>query len=251
MDPVRLAVTLFSSESRTFAVRLWNGVDLPPARDAGVRGTVVLRTPRAVEALLPPAAERRVAEAIIEGEIDLEGDAIDLIEAAGRWTGPRPSPTLAVPALSAWARDALGRRGLPALEARVRGRVHSPGRDRTAVRHHYDVSDDFYRLFLDYAMVYSCAWFRRGGEPLEEAQRAKLDLVCRKLGLSPGERCRDGGCGWGALVEHAARRYRARALGVTLSENQLAAARRRLARAEAGVEVEFRGTTTAACGSRP
>ena len=236
MDPVRLATILFSSDSRTFAVRLWNGALLPPARDAGVRGTVVLRVPEAIEAFLPPAAERRLAEAIIEGAIELEGDAIGLIEAGARWSGPRPVPSLALPALAALARGAL-RAGLPGLEARFRGRLHTPGRDRDAIRHHYDVSDDFYRLFLDDGMDYSCAWFRRGGEPLEEAQRAKLDLVCRKLRLASDERFLDVGCGWGALVEHAAGRYRARAVGITLSDNQLQTARRRLQPLDGRAEV--------------
>jgi cyclopropane-fatty-acyl-phospholipid synthase len=117
-------------------------------------------------------------------------------------------------------------------------------RDREAVRHHYDVSDDFYRLFLDDALVYSCAYFPEGGETLEAAQRAKLDLVCRKLALRPGERFLDVGCGWGALVEHAAAAYGARARGITVSANQLATARGRLARAGTGATVEARDWRT-------
>jgi cyclopropane-fatty-acyl-phospholipid synthase len=237
VDPARIASDLFASESRTFAVRLWNGAVLPPARDVGLRGTAVLRTPRALDAFFPPAAERRLAEAILDGAIELEGDAVGLIEAASRWSGPRATPSLAGSALSAWVHRAL-RRERPALEAQLRGRRHGLARDRDAVRHHYDVSDDFYRLFLDDAMVYSCAYFPAGGERLEDAQRAKLDLVCRKLALAAGERFLDVGCGWGALVEHAAARYGARALGITVSANQLRTARERLARAaHAGVEV--------------
>jgi len=240
MDRARIASDLFASDSRSFAVRLWDGTVLPPARDAGVCGTLVLRTPRALDALLPPAAERRLAEAFLDGALDLEGDTIGLIEAAARWTGPRARLSLALPALSAWARRTL-RRARPApLEARIRGRRHSLGRDRDAVRHHYDVSDDFYRLFLDDAMVYSCAYFPSGGERLEDAQRAKLDLVCRKLGLSAGERFLDVGCGWGALVEHAGARYGAKAIGITLSANQLASARERLARLGGRAEVAVR-----------
>src|SRR6266511_560360 len=228
MDPVRLASDLFASGSRSFAVRLWDGTVLPPGTDAGLRGAVVLRTPRVLEAFFPPAAERRLAEAFIEGALELEGDAIGLIEAASRWTGPRATSSLVVPALEALARRALRLRRPAPLEARLRGLRHSVGRDRDAVRHHYDLSDDFYRLFLDDAMVYSCAFFARGGEKLEDAQRAKLDLVCRKLALSAGERFLDVGCGWGALVEHAGARYGARALGLTVSASQLASARARL-----------------------
>ncbi len=174
MDPVRIASDLFTSSSRSFAVRLWDGTVLPPPRDAGLRGAVVLRTPRVLEAFFPPAAEHRLADAFVEGALDLEGDAISLIEAAARWTGPRASPSLVARALAAVVRRALrGRRAAP-LEARMRGPRHSVGRDRDAVRHHYDLPDDFYRLFLDDAMVYSCAYFPRGAERLEDAQRAKL-----------------------------------------------------------------------------
>ncbi len=143
MDPATLAATLFDAPTRAFAVRLWNGADLPPARDAGVRGRVVLRDPRALEAFLPPAAERRVAEAFLDGLLDLEGDAIGLIEAAARWEGPRLRPSLVGRALAVAARRSLRPRGPAALEARLRGARHSEGRDREAVRHHYDVSDDF------------------------------------------------------------------------------------------------------------
>jgi cyclopropane-fatty-acyl-phospholipid synthase len=231
METARIATRLFRSApraeaARTFAVRLWDGTVLPPER-GGVGGTVVLRTPGALHAFFPPASEARIAQAYLDGELELEGDAIALVEAGARWGGPRPDAALAVGAAAAWAARALRRRRAP-LEAEVRGELHSVGRDRDAVRHHYDVSDDFYRLFLDAAMVYSCAYFPRGGEPIDEAQRAKLDLICRKLDLSRGERFLDVGCGWGALVEHASTRYGARALGITVSANQLAAARRRL-----------------------
>jgi cyclopropane-fatty-acyl-phospholipid synthase len=233
MDPRRVAVEIFADASRAFPVRLWDGTELPPARDEGLRGRVVLRDERALEALVPPAAERRLAEAFMDGLVDLEGDAVGLIEAAAHWKGPRARAPLAAPALALALRRALRRRGAAPLQARLRGRLHVVDRDREAVRHHYDVSDDFYRLFLGDGMVYSCAYFPRGGERLEDAQRAKLDLVCRKLGLARGERFLDVGCGWGALVEHASARYGARSVGITLSENQLAAAReraRRLAR---------------------
>jgi cyclopropane-fatty-acyl-phospholipid synthase len=239
MKPERIASELFASPTRSFTVRLWNGAVLQPGRDEGVRGTVVLREPRALEALVPPAAEHRVAEAVLEGLIDLEGDAIALIEAAARWEGPRPRLSLAAPVLSVMLRRALRREAPASLEARLEGGRHSIGRDRDAVRHHYDVSDDFYRLFLDDDLVYSCAYFATGGERLEDAQRAKLDLVCRKLHLVRGERFLDVGCGWGALVEHAGRRYGARALGITVSANQLEVARARLAgRADVSVRAE-------------
>jgi cyclopropane-fatty-acyl-phospholipid synthase len=106
--------------------------------------------------------------------------------------------------------------------------------DRKAVRHHYDVGDDFFALWLDRRRVYSCAYFRRADDTLDIAQEQKLDHICRKLRLAPGERLLDVGCGWGALIQWAAERYRARALGVTLSENQYEYARRRIH--DAGLE---------------
>jgi cyclopropane-fatty-acyl-phospholipid synthase len=99
------------------------------------------------------------------------------------------------------------------------------------VRHHYDVGNDFYALWLDERMVYSCAYFRTGTEPLDVAQRDKLDHICRKLRLLPGERLLDIGCGWGALVMHAARHYGVDALGITLSERQASLANERIAAA--------------------
>jgi cyclopropane-fatty-acyl-phospholipid synthase len=190
---------------------------------------VVLEQPRVLAAFLPFPSEHRLAEAFLDGELELDGDAVALLEAAARWPGPRLRAGLLTAALSVMAHR-FGLRGgdgifaRPAAEAR-----HSPGRDRAAVQHHYDLSDDFYRLFLDAGMAYSCAYFPGGDESLEEAQRAKLELVCRKLSLAPGERFLDVGCGWGALLEHAAGAFGARGLGITLSANQLEFARRRLA----------------------
>ena len=237
MNPNRIAAQLFTGRSRPFAVRLWDGTVLPPSHEDPVPGFVVLRDPRALEAFLPPAAEHHLAEAFLDGLIDLEGDAIGLLEAAGRWEGPRPGLALAAPALALVLRRALRTRGPAELEARLDGGRHSVPRDRDAVRHHYDVSDDFYRLFLDEGMVYSCAYFPRAGQSLEEAQREKLDLVCRKLALRKGERFLDVGCGWGALLEHAGTRYGVRALGITVSANQAAAARERVARLGRGADV--------------
>jgi cyclopropane-fatty-acyl-phospholipid synthase len=218
-------------------VRLWEGTTLPPAREEGVRGTIVLRDPSSLEAFVPPASEARLAEAFIDGRVELEGDAIALVEAAARWEGPPRRAGLLAEAAALLARRALRRPEATRLAARLAGARHTVDRDRAAVRHHYDVSDDFYRLFLDDAMVYSCAFFAEPGASLEDAQRAKLELVCRKLALGPGERFLDVGCGWGALVEHAATRHGAHALGITVSASQLAAARARLARAGADAGV--------------
>ena len=106
------------------------------------------------------------------------------------------------------------------------GTAHSPERDLHAVRFHYDVSNTFYSLWLDRRMVYSCAYFETGSETLDQAQEAKLDLICRKLRLRPGQRLLDIGCGWGGLIIHASRHYGVHAVGITLSEQQAALALR-------------------------
>ncbi len=178
MSPEALAAELFSGPSRGFGVRLWNGAELPASQGA-VQGRVVLRDPEVLDALLPPASELRLAEAFLDGRLELEGDAIGLLEAAERWPGPPLGPRLAAHAAARVLRRALRRRRPAPLAAALDGERHSLARDRDAVRHHYDVSDDFYRLFLDAGMVYSCAYFPRAGESLEDAQRAKLELVCR------------------------------------------------------------------------
>src|SRR5262249_9602664 len=108
----------------------------------------------------------------------------------------------------------------PASEARMSGRPHTRRRDRAAIAHHYDLSNDFYRLLLDDHMAYSSAYFTRQGQSLHDAQTAKLDMICRKLDLKPGMRLLDVGCGWGSLILHAAHRYGVRATGITLSAEQ-------------------------------
>jgi cyclopropane-fatty-acyl-phospholipid synthase len=236
MDARALAQAFFDEPSRAFAVRLWDGTLLEAPRPTIAAGEVQLRDPDVALDLLPPASERRLAEAFIDGSIEFHGDAIGLLEAVGTWQGPQRSRALA--AVLGHALPAIGRRLIPRrsteLMARLRGLSHARVRDGQAVRFHYDLSDEFYRLFLDEQMVYSCGYFPTGSESLDQAQRDKLELVCRKLGLRQGERLLDIGCGWGALLEHAAREHGARGLGVTLSNNQLAAAgQRRLP----GVEV--------------
>ncbi len=107
----------------------------------------------------------------------------------------------------------------------MRGRLHSHTRDRAAIHYHYDVSNDFYALWLDKRLTYSCAYFETGDEDLDTAQEAKYDLICRKLRLRPGERLLDIGCGWGGLAMFAAERYGVEATGVTLSARQAEVAR--------------------------
>ncbi len=246
MDLRNAAQSLFNQPSRLFPVKLWDGT-LLKAPNGAVRGQVVFRTPSALLALFPPASEQSIAEAFISGEIEIEGDIIDVIAAVAKWEGPGPRVGLTA-MISAWLHRALSA-GPDAIAAGLRGRRHSTERDREAVRHHYDLSNDFYRLFLDDAMVYSCGYFPTGLESLDMAQRYKLDLVCRKLDLQCDERFLDIGCGWGALLFHAGSRYGAHALGVTLSNNQLSEVRRRLASMHDAGQIEVRAQDYRELGS--
>ena len=128
----------------------------------------------------------------------------------------------------------------PPEEARLRGARHSRARDAQAIAHHYDVSNDFYRLFLGETMTYSCAYFATPETPLADAQRAKYDLICRKLGLRPGMRLLDVGCGWGGMAMHAAEHFGVQAVGVTVSQRQVDYARDAVAAAGLGDRVEIR-----------
>jgi cyclopropane-fatty-acyl-phospholipid synthase len=210
-------------------VRLWDGTRLNDDGDP-TRPTLVLREPAALAAMLKPPFDLSAGEAFLRGEIDVEG-GLEAAFAAIDDLDPHLSlldwPRLALEV------SAIQRRAAPRspLMARLRGRAHTRSRDRDAIAHHYDVSNAFYRLWLDERMVYSCAYFPDGDETLDAAQEAKLDLICRKLALAPGDRLLDIGCGWGALVIFAAQRYGVSAWGVTLSEAQCQEARERVAAA--------------------
>ncbi len=206
---------------RVFAVRLWNGADLPPARDPAAF-TLVLKHPGALRRMFTPPLELALGEAFIYGDFDVGGDlgaAFALLDdVASRAFTPREALTVTRDLLALPATGPTHATGRSA--ARLSGARHSQNRDRSAVQYHYDVGDDFYALWLDSRLQYSCAYFPTGREDLETAQTDKLDHILRKLRLQPGERLLDIGCGWGGLAIHAARHYGARVLGVTLSRNQ-------------------------------
>jgi cyclopropane-fatty-acyl-phospholipid synthase len=181
-----------------------------------------------VRRLLWAPGELGLARAYVSGDLDVEGD---LAEGFRRtWQLARTSPPTKIrirPAERARAVVAAARLGAlgppprpPAGEARLRGALHTQHRDRAAIAHHYDLSNDFYALLLDDTMAYSCAYFTDPAMPLADAQRAKLDLICHKLGLTPGMHMLDVGCGWGSLIVHAAEHYGVRATGITLSGQQ-------------------------------
>lgn len=250
MELTRVAADLFDDDSRRFAVKLWDGRMLPAPAGEAAEGCVVLKGPAALAALLPPASELGIAQAFIEGDLEIEGDTIDVLTAASRWRGPKPSLAQVLPWISTLAHHAIPHRA-GRLAAELKGRVHSRGRDAKAVQHHYDVSNALYRLFLDPTLTYSCGYFPTGEESLEQAQVEKLDLVCRKLALRPEDRMLDVGCGWGGLIVHAAERFGARGLGITLSENQLAEAKRRLDALPSGGRWEARLTDYRALEDEP
>jgi cyclopropane-fatty-acyl-phospholipid synthase len=219
--------------SRSFAVRFWDGtLDAPAARDPAF--TLVLRGPGALRRMLLPPTEMSVVDAYLFGDVDVEGD-MEAAASLGDLVGSRLARAgtvarLARRVLALPTRPARATSGQP--PRRWRGtlrRRHSIARDRRAVRFHYDVGNEFFALWLDPRMVYSCGYFEHHDVDLETAQQAKLDHICRKLRLRAGERLLDIGCGWGALVIHAAQHYGVEAVGVTLSERQATLARQRIA----------------------
>jgi cyclopropane-fatty-acyl-phospholipid synthase len=205
----------------------------------------------AVSRILWSPNELGIARAFVSGELDAEGDAYEILRLLNEAGNGELTGNLRLVRNALTAAKRLGVLGLPptppAEESRLTGWQHSKDRDRRAVTHHYDVGNDFYRLVLGPTMTYSCARFARADMSLEEAQAAKHELVCRKLGMHElrhrqGERTRllDVGCGWGSMALHAVAEHGATVVGITLSTNQAELARRRIA--DAGLEdsVEIR-----------
>jgi cyclopropane-fatty-acyl-phospholipid synthase len=228
---------------RDFQVRLWDGTTWGPEEGQPARFTIVLKHPGALRAMFWPPEELTMAEAYIYDDFDIEGD----IESVFRLADPLLAKSWTVAEKAALGRlllklpdERMPRAGRQA--ARVRGRRHSKARDQQAISYHYDVSNDFYALWLDKNMVYSCAYFHSPEDDLDTAQERKLDYICRKLRLRPGERLLDIGCGWGGLVIYAAQHYGVEALGITLSRPQVEYAQERIRRLglQDRCRVEFR-----------
>ena len=199
-------------------VESWTGARVALADSPKVR--IRLAGPAAARHLMKPSLDS-LGEAFVEGEIEVDGAMRDVIEIAS--------------ALAASEDTTQGKGRLPNWFTR-----HSRRSDRSAIEYHYDVSNEFYAMWLDPQMVDSCAYFPTGSEDLAAAQVAKLDHVCRKLRISPGDRLLDIGCGWGALALHAASRYGARVVGITLSQNQFRLASERVAAAGLTERIEIR-----------
>lgn len=195
---------------------------------ADAPATVVLRSPDALRRIIQSPGELGLGRAYVAGDADIEGDLYSVLHLKEQLPSIKLSPSDVLAALRAVGLSGLRPLAPPPEEARLRGLRHSKARDAAAVSHHYDVSNDFYRLVLGPAMTYSCAVWTSPDGTLEDAQAAKHELICRKLDLRPGMRLLDVGCGWGGMLIHAARHHGVEAVGVTISQRQVELARARI-----------------------
>ncbi|PQO89358.1 SAM-dependent methyltransferase [Massilia phosphatilytica] len=205
-------------------VELWNGAQVDLSSDHQPRVKIRVPSPGGLRYLLTPSLGS-LGEAYVEGALEIEGRAADMIQ-----VGSALAETTGKPARASRVASAALRLVSP----------HTREKDAEAIRYHYDVSNEFYSLFLDPAMVYSCAYFENGDEDLATAQQKKIDHILTKIGVHPGQTLLDIGCGWGALVIRAASKFGARCVGVTLSERQYELARERVAQAGLQDRVEIR-----------
>jgi cyclopropane-fatty-acyl-phospholipid synthase len=224
---------------RPFTIELWDGSRLPSTNGGGP--TFKARSKEALAYAVAAPGQLGLGRAYVSGEIEID-DIDAVIGVLNEWKPPPVGATAKARLIAAALRAAGVHRPPPPpkAELHLRGRKHTTERDREAVRHHYDVGNEFFSLFLDESMTYSCAIFSRGAKSLAAAQDTKLELVCTKLALQPGQRVLDVGCGWGSFVMHAAARHGVEAVGITLSEPQAELARKRVADAGLSDKVEIR-----------
>ena len=217
-------------------VRFWDGSTF--GRTSEPVATVAIDGPETLRRVLYRPNDLGFGRAYVTGGLTVEGDTFEALRQVARaapadWKIP---PAVLISTLRAARRLGVLGRPLPPPpeEARLRGRLHSRRRDAAAIAHHYDVSNEFYRLVLGPTMTYSCARFVKPETGLDEAQEAKYELVCRKLGLTEGQRLLDIGSGWGGMVMHAARHHRVRSVGATISRAQWELADQRIEAAGLG-----------------
>jgi cyclopropane-fatty-acyl-phospholipid synthase len=235
--------------TRPFHVRFWDGgVVEATDGDTGAATSVaapsfIVRRPSALAHFLRAPSTLGLGRAYVDGSLMVD-DLDRALRVVDEWKPPALSNGDRVRLALAMAAGALpgGVPRRPDLELMLDGELHTEARDAAAVRYHYDVGNEFFSLFLDESMTYSCAIFSRGAQTLEEAQRTKLELIAAKLDLQPGMRVLDVGCGWGSFAIHAAREHGATVTGITLSEAQAALARERVQQAGVGERVDIRVT---------
>jgi cyclopropane-fatty-acyl-phospholipid synthase len=219
---------------RTFVIRLWDGSELPVTGQPTF--SLVLNHPSALKRMFTPPVELSLGEAFIYGDFEIEGDIFSVFSLVDDFAARSFSTGELIAMVREWL--TLPSSGATRLEGRgpahLRGAVHSLQRDRAAIHYHYDVGNEFYSLWLDRNLQYSCGYFPTGTEDVDIAQELKMDHICRKLRLQKGERLLDIGCGWGGLANYAAKHYGVNVLGVTLSQNQKAFSDEQIA--QAGLE---------------
>lgn len=232
-ERLRPFVTSFLGPELPVKIRFWDGSSLGPS-DPGT--SIALKSPNALRRMIYAPAELGLARAYVAGDLEIDGDIFAALSARDALGSPTEEIRIR---FGRGARFELARAALrlgvlrgplapPQQEARLRGRIHSRARDAAAISHHYDVPESFYRMILGETMTYSCAYFDSPNRSLEDAQRAKYDLIATKLGLRSGMRLLDVGCGWGGMVLHAVEHYGVRAVGITLSESQADVAAKRI-----------------------
>lgn len=220
IDQTCILLERFFPSPRGFSIHLWGQAELPA--EGNPKFSLVLNHPGALRRMFTPPIELSVGEAYIYGDFDIDGDLYSFYDLLDVLLSHNFTPTEAAGLIKDVQR--LPKSGpehnITRPPAKLQGKVHSRERDRQAIRFHYNVSNEFYALWLDRQMQYSCGYFPDGTEDLDTAQAKKIDHICRKLRLQPGERVLDIGCGWGGLAIRAAENYGVSVVGVTLSDKQ-------------------------------
>jgi cyclopropane-fatty-acyl-phospholipid synthase len=204
-------------ENIPIRIECYDGSALGPPHAAG---KIVVRSPDAIAYIMTAPGDLGLGRAYVSGAIDFEGDVFAALELRNNMPKMRLDRHQWLTLVRLAGMGGFRRPPIPPEEARLRGHKHSRERDAAAIAHHYDVSNDFYRIVLGPSMTYSCALWPDDVTNLDDAQAAKYELICRKLALGPGMRLLDIGCGWGSMAIHAARHHGARVVGVTLSNEQ-------------------------------
>jgi len=219
-------------------LRAYDGSSAGPADPPA---TIVVKSPDAVRRLVTAPGDLGFGRAYVAGDLDIEGDLFAALELRRRFpNGLHLSSQQWLDALKLVGKTGLRPLPPPPEEVKLKGRRHSKARDAAAIAHHYDVSNDFYRIVLGPTMTYSCGVWAAPDVGLDAAQAAKYELICRKLDLKPGMRLLDVGCGWGGMAMHAAQHHGVRAVGVTVSRRQSELAAKRVAEAGLANQVEIR-----------